>query len=203
MTENNQTPNNQRLKSIKSICGVVFGGGVAIAGLILGYAQVVGWKPPIFSPDTRFSCALQPDTVNGGEVWTVMYRNHGGKRSWLRMVNSFGDDWNTSKRCDKITERLERFREDGLTAFGHRKDPNTPNQAVICAYTQIDPQNCNLLVTLKPGADGYKSFSKMLQALKSGGTVDQSSGDNVNVFPNSTEVNIENFLAPEDRKIKN
>ena len=203
MADNNQKPDNKRLKKIQSICGVVFGTGVAIAGVLLGYAQVVGWKPSIFSPDTRFSCALQPDTENGSEVWTVMYRNHGGKKGWLRMVNSFGDDWNTSKRCDRIAERLERFREDGLTHFGHRADPDTPNQAVICAYTQIDPQNCNLLVTLKPDADGYESLSKMLQALKSGTTVDQNSGEEVVVSSNSPKVNIENLLVAEDRKLEN
>lgn len=203
MADNNQKPRNQRLKKIKSICGVVFGTGVAIAGLVLGYAQVDGWKPSIFSPGTRFSCALQPDTENGGEVWSVMYRNHRGKRAWLRMVNSFGDDWNTSKRCDRIAERLERFREDGLTDLGHRTDPDTPNQAVICAYTQIDPQNCNLLVTLKPGADGYESLSKMLRALTNGTTVDQNSGDEVVVSSNSPKVNIENLLVSEDRKLEN
>ena len=203
MTDNNQKPDNERLKKIQSICGVVFGTGVAIGGLVLGYAQVVGWKPSIFSLDTRFSCALQPDTENGGEVWTVMYRNHGRKRAWMRMVNSLGDDGNPSKRSARIAERLERFREDGLTDLGHRADPDTPNQAVICAYTQIDPQNCNLLVTLKPGADGYQSLSKMLRALKNGTTVDQNSGDEVVVSSNSPKVNIENLLVAEDRQLEN
>lgn len=87
---------------------------VGIAGLFVGFAQVTGIKIPFFTPNTRFSCTLQPDTENGGEVWTVMYRNHHGKRAWLRMVNSFGDNWNTSKRCDRVAERLERFREDGF-----------------------------------------------------------------------------------------
>lgn len=174
---------------------------VGIGGFFVSVAALYGWKPPIFSPDTRFSCTLQPDTEKGGEVWTVMYRNHNGKKPWLRMVNNFGDGWNTRTRCDEIAERLERFREDGLTGFGYRTDPNTENQSVICAYTQIDRNNCNLLVTLKPGADGYESLSKMVEALKTGTTVDQSSGDNVNLSPNFTKVNIENLLAPEDRKI--
>ncbi|MEM7553053.1 MAG: COP23 domain-containing protein [Cyanobacteria bacterium P01_A01_bin.84] len=198
MTEKNQGSQ----KSILSFCGKLFTTGATIAGLFFAYAQYAGWELPIFSPNTRFSCTLQPDTKNGGEVWTVMYRNHRGKRSWLRMVNSFGDDWNTRKRCDRIAERLERFREDGLTHFGYRTDPNTPSQSVICAFTQIDRQNCNLLVTLKPGADGYESLSKMFQALKSGTTVDQNSGSRVIVSSNSSKVNIENLLVPEDRKVK-
>lgn len=176
-----------------------------IVGLLIGVIEVTSGGAVtnlIFPPNTRFSCISQPDTKRGGEVWTVMYRNHNGKRPWLRMVNSFGDGWNTAKRCNRIADRLERFREDGLTSFGYRTDPNTPNQSVICAYTKIAPNNCSLLVTLKPGADGYESLSKMLEALKTGTTVDQSSGNNVNVPPNPTKVNIENLLAPEDRKIK-
>ena len=198
MTGNNQQPKNQRLKSV---IGITFAVVTGIGGLLLGYAQVIGWKPPLFTPDTRFSCTLQPDTQNGKEVWTVMYRNYQGRKPWLRMVNSFGGDWNTSRRCDEITKRLEGFRQDGLTAFSHRPDPKTPNQSVICVKTQLDPDNCNLLVTLKPGADGGESLSKMLQALKGGTTVNQSSGDEV-VSSGKSEVNIEGLLDPKDRQVK-
>ncbi len=180
-----------------------------IVGLILGVVEVTSGgavseavSSLIFPRNTRFSCTLQPDTKTGRDIWTVMYSKDNEQIPWLRMVNSFGNDWNTARRCEEITERLERFREDGLTGFGYRTNPDTPNQSVICAYTQIAPENCNLLVTLKPGADGYESLSKMLEALKNGTTVDQSSGDNVNFSANFTKVNIENLLAPEDRKIK-
>ncbi len=174
-----------------------------VVGLFIGVAEVtgVGFISGFFEPNTRFSCTLQPDTKTGKEIWTVMYSKGNKQIPWLRMVNSFGDDWNTRRRCNKIADRLDRFLKDGLTDFGYRTDPNTPNQSVICAYTKIAPNNCNLLVTLKPGADGYESLSKMLEALKTGTTVNKSSGDNVNVSPNSTKVNIENLLAPEDRKI--
>ncbi|WP_256379404.1 COP23 domain-containing protein [Brasilonema octagenarum] len=79
-----------------------------------------------FGSKDRFSCALQPDTQNGGEVWMVMYRNDQGTKPWPKMINSFGDGWNTQKRCDTIAQRLESFRQDGLIGFSHRSDPKTP-----------------------------------------------------------------------------
>lgn len=177
---------------------------VGFAGLILGITGLflTGCTNEKFPDNTPFSCAVQPDTKTGKDIWTVMYKKGNKQIPWLRMVNSFGDDWNTKKRCDTITERLERFRKDGLTHFGYDTNPNTSKQSVICAYTKIAPNNCSLLVTLKPGADGYESLSKMLEAVKTGTTVDQSSGDTVNLSPNSKKVNIENLLAPEDRKIQ-
>ncbi len=56
----------------------------------------------------------------------VMYRNDQGTKPWPKMINSFGDGWNTQKRCDTIAQRLESFRQDGLIGFSHRSDPKTP-----------------------------------------------------------------------------
>ncbi|MDJ0620256.1 MAG: COP23 domain-containing protein [Calothrix sp. MO_192.B10] len=177
----------------------IIGAVVGIVGLALAYAQFTGWRPDIFPPNTRFSCALLADTQKGGEVWTVMYRNNQKKKPWLRMVNTFGDGWNTRKRCDKITDRLENFRQDGLVEFSHRPDPNTPNQSVICAITRLDSKNCNLLVTLKPGADGYESLKAMTEALRNGTSVDQGYGNITTSNGKISTVNIENLLDESDR----
>lgn len=182
----------------------IIGAVVGIAGLVLAYGVATGWTPGIFGfgSKDRFSCASQPDTQNGGEVWTVMYRNDKGIKPWLKMVNSFGDGWNTQKRCDTIAQRLEGFRQDGLIGLSYRSDPKTPNQSVICANTKLDRNNCNLLVTLKSGAEGYDSLRRMLEALRNGTTVEQgSNGSTVpTLAPGSTFVNIEDQLASEDLK---
>ncbi|MBD2540960.1 COP23 domain-containing protein [Coleofasciculus sp. FACHB-SPT36] len=164
-------------------------------------ALVLGFPPEIFPRQTRFSCTLQPDTENGGEVWTVMYRKDKEGKPWLKMVNSFGEDWDTRTRCDAIAQRLEGFREEGLVGFSHRSDPKTPKQSVICALTKLDRNNCNLLVTLKPGADGYESLQRMTKALRNGTTVEQGSGvASSSTSPDSNEVNLEDQqLAAEDR----
>ncbi|MEH2114068.1 COP23 domain-containing protein [Nostoc sp.] len=179
----------------------IIGAVTGIAGLALTYLVATGWTPetPGFGSKDRFSCALQPDTKNGGEVWTVMYRNDQGKKPWLRMVNSFGDDWDTQKRCDVIAQRLEGFRQDGLIGLSYRPDPKTPSQSVICVNTKLDRNNCNLLMTLKVSADGYDSLRRMTEALKNGTTVEQGSGS-VSVISKSSEVNFENYLANEDIK---
>jgi len=182
----------------------IIGAVTSVAGLALAYLVATGWTPetPGFGSKDRFSCALQPDTQNGGEVWTVMYRNDQGKKPWLRMVNTFGDDWDTQKRCDVIAQRLEDFRQDGLIGLSYRSDPKTPSQSVICAITKRDRNNCNLLVTLKVSADGYDSLRRITEALKNGNTVEQLSGSaNASaVTANLSEVNFENYLAVEDIK---
>ncbi len=97
---------------------------------------------------------------------------------------------------------MESFRQDGLIGFSHRSDPKTPNQSAICANTKLDRSNCNLLVTLKPGADGYDSLRRMLEALKNGTSVEQgSNGSTVPILAlGSTFVSVENLLAAEDLK---
>ncbi|MFM2063103.1 MAG: hypothetical protein RLZZ507_2773 [Cyanobacteriota bacterium] len=157
--------------------------------------------PEVFGKEDAFSCVYVPAPEIGGQVWSVMYSNGKIGRPWLRMVNSFGGDWNSEKRCEEITERLEKFRQGGLIGFSHRPDPNTPKQSVICAITKIDPRNCNILVTLKPGADGYNSLLDMTTALRTGGTVVQSSGGGSQPEKLS-QVNVENFLAEDDLKVK-
>ncbi|OUL27729.1 hypothetical protein BV372_25525 [Nostoc sp. T09] len=181
------------------------GTAAGVFGAIFAYAQITAWTPelPGFSSKDRFSCALQPDTQNGGEVWTVMYRNDQTKKPWLKMVNNFGDEWNTQKRCDAIAQRLEGFRQDGLIGFSHRTDPKTLNQSVICAVTRLDRSTCNLLVTLKPGVDGYESLRRMIEAKKNGTTVDQGSNDSNTVSMSATRpkfISFEDQLATEDTK---
>ncbi|KYC37702.1 hypothetical protein WA1_04060 [Scytonema hofmannii PCC 7110] len=182
----------------------LIGAAAGIASLVLAYIVATGWTPEMsgFSSKDRFSCTLQPDAQNGGEVWMVMYRNDRGTKPWLRMVNSFGGGWNTLKRCNEIAQRLESFRQDGLVGFSHRFDPKTPNQSVICAITKLDRNNCNLLITLKPNVDGYDSLRRMLEAHRNGTTVDQGSNSStVSTFPpGSTFISFEDQLAKEDLK---
>jgi hypothetical protein len=119
------------------------------------------------------------------------------------MVNTFGTDWGTPKRCEEIAKRLEGFRKDGLLELTYRNDPNTPNQAVICAITKSSGKNCELLVTLKPGANGYESLKKALEALETGNTVDEISNGGSSassLSPASPSVPLVNLLADEDLK---
>ena len=176
--------------------------GVIIGGAALYQAVANGWTPTLFGgKNDRFSCQLIPDTINGGDVWTVFYHSDKGQQPWLKMVNSFGEGWNTQARCDTISQRLEGFRKDGLIALDYRNDPNTPTQAVICAKTKLSQGNCALVVTLKPFADGYASLRDMTEALRNGGTVEQGTNPVAASFSRSSPViNLGSLLAEEDLK---
>ncbi len=200
----------QHTLNIVNLILAVIATATGIFGAIIAYAQITGWTPPIpgFSAKERFSCASQLDTENGGEVWTIMYRNDKTKKPWLKMVNNFSDGWNTQKRCDAIAERLEGFRQDGLIGFSYRSVPQTPNQSVICAITKLDRNSCNLLVTLKPGVDGYDALRRMTAAKQNGTTVEQNSNaSNTTSFSNSSSgtklISFEDWLASDDAKVGN
>jgi hypothetical protein len=187
----------------KKLIFEIIGTIVGVAGLFLAYNLANGWTPEVqgFGAKDRFSCAQQPDTQTGGQVWTVMYRNDQGIKPWLKMVHSLGEDWGTLRRCEVIADRLEKFRQDGLIGLRYNDDDKrTPQQAVICAITRLDPKSCNLLVTLRPKVDGYDSLRSMTEALRTGGSVEQSSGSESASAENLSEVNLENFLANDDRK---
>jgi len=170
---------------------------LAAAGLI--YQIATKEEPTLFSETDRFYCTLRSDPIRGGNVWTVIYRHDKGEQPWLNMVNSFGDGWNTQRRCDKIADRLEMFSQDGLTELTYRDDPNTPKQAVICAKTKISGDNCPLLVTLVPGADPYMALREMIEALEQGTTVDQSTEKLLAEFSRDKPViKLEGLLAKDD-----
>lgn len=193
----------KKIEKIHVIVGII--AAVATVGGLV-YAIASGWKPPLlFSrANDRFSCQLRSYPDEGSEIWTIMYRNDKGTQPWLRMVNTFGDDWTTQNRCDKIAERLEDFRKDGLIELTYRTDPNTPRQSVICAKTKLSGENCELLVTLKPDANAYDSFKNMTEALRNGTTVDQGSNSgsaSIAISPSSPSVPLGNFLADEDLKV--
>jgi hypothetical protein len=178
--------------------------GVVIAAAALANDVINNKKPPLLfsGKNDRFTCELRPYSEEG-EIWTVVYHNDKEAQPWLRMVNTFGGDWNTPKRCGEIESRLENYRQDGLVEFSYRDDPTTPSQSVICAKTKLSGDNCPLLVTLDVGVDPYLSLSKMVQALENKNTVDQNSNGEPStplLSPASPSVHLGNFLADEDLK---
>ncbi len=181
---------------------------IGVLGLVLGIASTAiavqqGWVPVLVGQNDRFSCELQPDTEKGGQVWTVMYRNDKTTNPWLKMVSTLGRDWTPATRCEEIAERLENYRQDGLTKLDYREDPATPGQYVICAHTKLSgDQNCPLLMTLNPGTDPYKILREMTEALRNGNGVYQNKeGRRTDTLsPDKPEVNLESLLAEEDQK---
>ena len=186
---------HNRVQTAASILSLV----VTVVGVGLGLKA--GVIPTMFGEKDRFSCELQPDTTQGGEVWTVMYTNEKGTQPWLKMVTTLGGNWTPAERCQEIARKLELYREDGLRELTYRSDPATPGQYVICAITELSPDQCPLLITLKPDADPYETLREMTAALTGGDGVYQSEGGgSTNVLtPASPRVPLRGFLAEEDR----
>ena len=128
------------------------------------------------------------------------------KKPWLDIVIPMGGGWTPARRCEEIERRLEYFRQDGLDTLEYRKDPNTPEQQVICAKTQLSGNNCLLLLTLDTGVDGYQALVDMTTALFSDETFNQNSQAKLANSKFSKEfpvIYLQPFLAKEDRLPRN
>jgi len=135
-----------------------------------------------------------------------MYRHDKGRKPWLKMVSTLGDgEWTPRKRCEKIAERLEIFRSDGLLALYSTLDTKL-GQHQICARTKSSGKGCPLLVTLKPGADPDEELDKMTQAMIPDSIVETNpqGNDSSPSQSNSTDpslpvvVDLRPFLSQED-----
>lgn len=155
--------------------------------------------PLMVGEKDHFFCEYRPDTQRGGEVWTVMYRHDKGIQPWLKVVTTLGGGYTPEVRCEKIAERLELYRKNGLTKLSYRGDPKTPNQYVICAKTKLSGDNCPLLVTLKPGGDteAYKAWQDITENFHKGSGSDKKSKANSTssgyVSAPSPEIDLNNF----------
>jgi Circadian oscillating protein COP23 len=188
---------------------------VGIVGLYIAFLN--RWPPFLVQQTDRFSCELL-SYPNEGEVWTVMYRNDKQKAPWLKIAASMGSNWTPAQRCQEISQRLENYRQDGLTQLTYRSDPNTPKQFVICAKTKVGGDNCPLLVTLKPDSNPYLSLSYMTAKLTAEANNNTDSQPKIDIsFSNKGSGNkpivingreplmpliieLEKHLADEDRK---
>ena len=173
----------------------------AVVAVVVGGHQLWALFEPevLISQSSRFYCSLQADSQRGGQVWTVMYRHSQDvTKPWLRMVREMGDEYDPKTRCEKIAERLEIFREDGLLDFEYRTDPQTPNQFVLCAKTKISGDNCPLVLTLMPEDDPYDSLRAVMGALLPGSLPTYQSSDPPSAA-RPYEISLTEQLVEEDR----
>lgn len=181
----------------KNVVEVVAG----VLAVMVGAHQLLALLEPeeIVSPSSRFYCSLQADSERGGEVWTVMYRySQDAAKPWLRMVREMGGGYDTQTRCEKIADRLEIFREDGLLGFEYRAAPETPNQFVLCAKTQLSGDNCPLVLTLMPEDNPYESLRSVMGALLPG-TLPTYQGSEQASTGKPYEISLTEQLVEEDR----
>ena len=128
---------------------------------------------------TRFNCS----NYNG--EYTVMYQPEtqpGQYFAWAK-PRKMGGGWDPIKRCNKIAERLERYRPDGLTEL---RTSSLNGYNVLCVTSEKDP-SCRLVLTVPPEQDPYQVRNNVFENLISADSGQQTTG--VNTYsPNSGDL---------------
>ena len=117
---------------------------------------------------TRFNCS----NYNG--EYTVMYQPEtqpGQYFAWAT-PKKMGGGWDAVSRCNKIAERLERYRPDGLTEL---RTSSLNGYNVLCVTSEKDP-SCRLVLTVPPDKDPYQVRNNVFENLISADSGQQTAG---------------------------
>jgi Circadian oscillating protein COP23 len=111
------------------------------------------------SSDTRFSCKY----YNGQH--TVMYQPESSPGQFFAWAapRALGGGWDTESRCNKIAERLESYRPDGLVEM---QTGVLNRQNIVCVTTEAVP-GCRIVLTVPPEKDPYVVRNSIFQNLAS------------------------------------
>lgn len=141
--------------------------------------------PPVTSSSNRFSCQMS----NG--QYTVMYQpeSQPGQMYPWAVPSALGGGWDSARRCNEITRRLEAYRPDGLQEMktGVENGYNT-----ICVTTQRIP-GCRIVLTVPPGQDPIVTRDRVFQNLTVADSGQQTQG--VNTFVGSNRGGIMNEVG--------
>jgi Circadian oscillating protein COP23 len=111
------------------------------------------------SSDTRFSCQY----YNG--QYTVMYQPESSPGQFFPWASprTLGGGWDAESRCNKISERLESYRPDGLVEL---QTGVQNRQNIVCVTTEAVP-GCRIVLTVPPEKDPYVVRNSIFQNLAS------------------------------------
>ncbi len=124
----------------------------SLAGLIAGLGIVLGSaiSKPV-SAETETSNTYYCAQLNGN--WSTFVNTPRGTVTLINWANTFGSDWTPEKRCSAVSQRFQKFLDQGNLKFIRTGDIN--QQPVLCVANVRDgscPED-NVLITLKPGTD--------------------------------------------------
>ncbi len=134
---------------------------------------------------TRFTCA----NYNG--EYTVMYQPEtqpGQYFAWAK-PRRMGGGWDPIKRCNKIAERLERYRPDGLTEL---QTSSLNGYNILCVTSQADP-SCRIVLTVPPDKDPLQVRNNVFENLIAADSGRQTAGVNTYSPNNGDFENIVNM----------
>lgn len=134
-----------------------------------------GSGDPVTASGTRFSC----ENMNG--QYTVMYQpeSQPNKSFPWATPSALGGGWNSQRRCNEISRRLESYRPDGLVEL---RTEVKNNYNTICVTTQND-SSCRIVLTVPPGQDPTSTRDRVFQNLTTADSGQQT--DSVYTFADS------------------
>jgi len=111
--------------------------------------------------------------------YTVMYHPQSQPNQsypWA-IPATLGGGWNSERRCNEISRRLESYRPDGLLEL---RTAVENNYNTVCVTTQKSPQECQIVFTVPPGKDPMSIRDSVFQNLTTADSGQQTEG--VNTF---------------------
>ncbi|MEO0459186.1 MAG: COP23 domain-containing protein [Cyanobacteria bacterium P01_A01_bin.114] len=131
--------------------------------------------------DARFECQVYE------RQFTVMYTPESQPDQaypWA-VPGDMGGGWSAERRCYEISDRLERYRPEGLSELSTSIE-NGYN--IVCARTDQNPSLCQIILTVPPGQDAVVTRDRVFEnlTLADGGV----STTGVNTFTESGSIDI-------------
>lgn len=163
--------------------------------LILGVlmAIVPQWtQPSQAQPSRKFTC----EVVKG--VPTTIANTFKGNVPMIRWVKIFTGSYNSGRRCNEVSMRLDRFNREGKLQFIRTGNVNT--YPVLCIDAGVSGNTCpntSVLVTLPKGTDSSQILQEMLdlRARASGNIINLGGKQLVSYRNGDAYVSVDRLLA--------
>jgi Circadian oscillating protein COP23 len=166
--------------------------GVFLLGSILATAPQ--WVPSSQAqPSRKFRCELV------GKFPTTVVKTVRGSIPMIHWVKSFTGRYNSvGQRCHEVSNRLDRFNQDGKLKF--IRTGNVNNYPVLCVDVGVSGNTCpttSVLVTLPKGTDSSLMLQQLLDLrARASGRIIQLSGEQlVRYRGGDAYVNIDRLLG--------
>lgn len=167
----------------------------SLAGILAGLSVVIG--SAIANPakaETKISNTYYCAQLNGG--WNTFVNTPRGRVNLINWANKFSDKWTPERRCAAVSQRFQKFLDQGNLKF--IRTGNINNQPVLCVANARggDCPNENVLITLKQGTDPENVLIRLVDFRRSvsGQTLTLSADDAGFYSDGEFYVDMEKFL---------
>lgn len=108
--------------------------------------------------NARFECQVYE------RQFTVMYlpESQPGQAYPWAVPGDMGGGWSAERRCYEISDRLERYRPEGLSELSTGIENGYD---IVCAKTDQNPNLCQIILTVPPGQDSLVTRDRVFENL--------------------------------------